>query len=363
MRNHRSACLVLLACTALLTAGCAGEKSAVKSDPAPVAIIEAPAVKEAAVKPAEPAAQPKPAAAPVASSSLGDPVAKFGTTVITRKELDRALSVLTAQNRIQAGSTPEEIKKAERSALDQLIFAELLYQQGLISPPADLDKQVEFKMSQNKAKFGSPAEFEAALQQSGVTEQELVEISRKDLVISSYIEKNIIPSITVTDEEIKKFYDDNKSGLAEEPQVKASHILIGVDAGATPQEKAKAKAKAEAILKEIKNGKDFAAAAKSDSTCPSKEQGGDLGFFGKGQMVPEFEKAAFALKPGEISEVVETQFGYHIIKVTEKKDAAAPKFDDIKEKIAIFLKGQKTQKAVFDYVTKLREETKVEILL
>jgi len=361
MRKKLSVYGISLACTAFLVAGCAGEKSALKSESAPVAVTEAPAVKEVTATPAEPAEQQKPV--PAASTSPEDAVAKIGSTVITRKELDRAFTVLVAQNRIQPGSTPEAIKEAQKAALDQLIFADLLYQQGLLSPPADLDKQVEFKMSQNKAKFGSPAEFEAALKESGVSEQELVEISRKDIVISSYIETKIVPAITVTDEEIKKFYDDNKAGLAEEPQVKASHILIGVDAAATPEVKAKAKEKAEAILKELKGGKDFAAAAKADSTCPSKEQGGDLGFFGKGQMVPAFEQAAFALKPGEMSEVVETQFGYHIIKLTEKKEATAPNFDELKEKIAVFLKGQKTQKAVFDYVSKLRKETKVEILL
>jgi len=268
-----------------------------------------------------------------------------------------------AQNRIQPGSTPEAVKEAQKAALDQLIFADLIYQQGLLSPPADLDKQIEFKMAQNKSKFASTAEFETALKDSGITEKDLTEISRKDIVISNYIEKEIVPSITVTDDEIKKFYDDNKAQLGEEPQVKASHILIGVDTAAAPEEKTKAREKAEALLKELKAGKDFAAAAKADSTCPSKEQGGDLGFFGKGQMVSAFEQAAFALQPGEISDVVETQFGYHIIKVTEKKDAEPPQFDEIKEKIAAFLKGQKTQKAVFDYVTKLRGESKVEILL
>ncbi len=292
-----------------------------------------------------------------------DPVAKVGTTTITRKELDRAVSILVAQNRIQPGSTPEAMKEAQKTALDQLIFADLIYQQGLQSPPADLDKQIEFKMAQNKSKFASPAEYEAALQASGITEKDLTEISRKDIVISNYIQTKIVPSITVTDEEAKKFYDENRAQLGEEPQIRVSHILIGVDAAATPEEKAKAREKAEAIRKEVKGGKDFAAAAKEDSTCPSKEQGGDLGFFGKGQMVPAFEQAAFALQPGEISEVVETQFGYHIIKLIDKKDTKPPAFAEIKEKITVFLKGQKTQKAVFEYVTKLRAESKVEILL
>lgn len=367
MRKSLSVYIILLGCAIFLAAGCAGEKSALKSEPAPLASKETPAVTEAAAitetaaKPADPVAAPL--IAPAIVTSPDDPVAKIGTTIITRKELDRAFSVLVAQNRIQPGSTPEAIKEAQKAALDQLIFADLIYQQGLLSPPADLDKQIEFKMAQNKSKFASPAEFEAALKDSDITEKDLTEISRKDIVISNYIETKIVPAITVTDEEIMKFYDENKGQLGEEPQVKASHILIGVDASATPEVKAKTREKAEAIRMEVKGGKDFAAAAKADSTCPSKEQGGDLGFFGKGQMVPAFEQAAFALQPGEISDVVETQFGYHIIKLTEKKDAEAPKFEEIKEKIAEFLKGQKTQKAVFDHVTKLRAESKVEILL
>lgn len=376
MRKSLSVYLISFGCATLLVAGCAGEKSALKNEPAQVvakeapvvtetpAITEAAAIKEPAVKQAEPAAtEPVAVTETAIATSPGDPVAKIGATIITRKELDRAFTVLVSQNRVQPGSTPEALKEAEKAALDQLIFAELIYQQGLLSPPADLDKQIEFKMAQNKSKFASPAEFEAALQSSGISEQDLAEISRKDIVISSYIESKIVPSITVTDEEAKAFYAENKAQIGEEPQVKASHILIGVDAAATPEEKAKAKEKAEAILKELKEGKDFAAAALADSSCPSKDQGGDLGFFGKGQMVPEFEQAAFSMKPGEMSDVVETQFGYHIIKLTDKKDGEPPTFDEIKEKITIFLKGQKTQKAVFEYVTKLRAESKVEILL
>ncbi|NVN99322.1 MAG: peptidylprolyl isomerase [Geobacteraceae bacterium] len=333
----------MLLCTALLAVNSTAETLPEKSVSAPAAAKE-PQAKPAAISPE-------------------DTVAKIDTTTITRKELDRALSVLVAQNRIQQGSTPEAMKEAQKSALEQLVFAELIYQQGMKVAPADLEKQVEFKMAQNKSKFGTPAEFEAALKDSAITENELAAISRKDIVITNYIETKIAPSIAVTDEEIKKFYEDNKAGLVEEPQVKASHILIGVDSAAAPVVKAEAKAKAEAILKELKGGKDFAEAAKANSTCPSKDQGGDLGFFGKGQMVPAFEQAAFSMKPGELSDVVETQFGYHIIKVTEKKESDPPKLEELKDKITAFLKGQKTQKAVFDHVTKLRKESKVEILL
>jgi len=325
-----------------------GVATAFTADKAPAPPVETKTEAKADTKPAK---------------SPADTVAKVGTIAISRAELDRALTVLTAQNRIQAGESPESRKQAESAALDQLIFAELIFQEGMKTPPADLEKQIEFKMSQNKGKFGSVAEFEAALKSAGMVEKELVEITRKDIVISNFVETKIVPTIKVTDDEVKSFYNENKEQLKEEPQVKASHILIGVDASASAEEKAKAKAKAEALLKEIKGGKDFAEAAKASSTCPSKEQGGDLGYFGKGQMVPPFEQAAFAMKVGDISDVVETQFGYHIIKLTDKKDGEAPKLEEIKEKISAFLKGQKTQKAVYDYVTKLRKDAKVEILL
>ncbi len=361
MNKRVTSCLLLTGFAFLLISGCAGENATLKSESTVPAVKETVAVKESDPKPSEPLRKDPPVE--TVKSTTGDPAAKVGSTTITRGELDRAMNILVAQNRIQPGTTPESLKEAQKAALDQLIFAELIYQEGLRTPPADLEKQIDFKMAQNKGKFGSPAQFEEALKSSGVTEKDLIEITRKDIVISNYIETKIASTIKISDEEIQNFYNENRERISEEPQVKASHILIGVDSSASAEIKAKAKEKAEAILKELKGGKDFAEAAKADSTCPSKNQGGDLGFFGKGQMVPEFEQAAFALKPGELSSVVETQFGYHIIKVTEKKESEPPKLEELKEKITAFLKGQKTQKAVYEYVTNLKKGAKIEILL
>ncbi|MRR07152.1 MAG: peptidylprolyl isomerase, partial [Deltaproteobacteria bacterium] len=116
------------------------------------------------------------------------------------------------------------------------------------------------------------------------------------------------------------------------------------------------------LLKRAKAGEDFAVLAKDNSTCPSAAQGGNLGYFGKGQMVPAFETAAFSLKSGEISEVVETQFGYHIIKVTDKKPAGTVPFAEAKNDIIEYLKTQKIQQDISKYVEKLRKEAKIEII-
>lgn len=295
-------------------------------------------------------------------SAPTDPVAKVNGTIITRLDLDRAVKVLVSQNRLPQPLPPESLKQAEEAALDQLISAELLYQAGRKTEIKDLDKQVDEKVSQNKAKFPSTEEFEKALKSVEMTEKDLKEFTRKDVVISNFIEKNIAEKTKVTEADAKKFYDDNPDKFKQEPSVKASHILCGVEASATAEEKKKAKEKAEALLKRIKAGEDFATLAKSESTCPSSKQGGDLGFFSKGQMVAPFEKAAFALKPGEVSDVVETQFGYHIIKLTEKKEGGTIKFDEVKEKIENYLKNLKIQKAIGEYLVELKGKAKIEKL-
>lgn len=315
----------------------------------------------AAAKPAaatKPAADTKPA---TTASSPSEVVATVNGTAITRAEMDRAMNFMLAQNRISSPLSAEEKKKAEAAVLDQLISAELLYQAGKKLEVKDIDKLVETQMTQGRARFPSPDAYDKALKASGLTEKDLKEFARKEIYINNLIEKQIASKVSVTDEEIKKFYDENKDKFKHEEAVQASHILVGTDPKATADDKKKAREKAEAILKRVKGGENFAEIAKKESTCPSSANGGDLGYFSKGQMVPAFESAAFALKPGEVSQVVETQFGYHIIKVTDKKQAGTDSFDDVKQKISGYLKAQEIQKGISEYVEKLRKEGKIDI--
>jgi peptidyl-prolyl cis-trans isomerase C len=289
-------------------------------------------------------------------------VAKVNGTSITRGELDRAMKVMLSQT--GGGSTlPVDQKKAaETAVLNQLVSAELLYQAGLKLEVKDIEKKVSAQINSAKAKFPSPAQFDKSLQENGITEKDLSEYARKEIYINNLIETQIASKVSVTDEEAKKFYDENPDKFKMPESVRASHILIGADAKATDADKKIAKEKAEALLKKVKGGEDFAKVAKENSTCPSSAQGGDLGFFTKGQMVPAFENVAFALKPGEISDVVETQFGFHIIKVVEHQPAKTVTYDEAKQKIIDYLKGQKIRKDISEYVEKLRKAGKVEIL-
>jgi peptidyl-prolyl cis-trans isomerase C len=297
----------------------------------------------------------------VAKPSPDEVLVRINGTPITRQEVDRAVKVMLAQSQIPEPVDPEIQKEAETAALEQLSAAELLYQEAAKVEVKDLDKQVAAKIAENRAKFKTEAEFEQALNSVNMTSKDMEEFTRKDLVISNYIQTKIVPKADVTEAEARKFYTDNLDKYFKKPEsARASHILIGVPQGASEEERKKAKEKAEGILKRIKAGEDFAAIAKSESSCPSSAQGGDLGKFTRGQMVPEFDAAAFALKPGQVSDVVETQFGYHIVKLTEKEEAKTESFEDVKPKIMEFLKQEKVQKAISDQVDALKKTAKIE---
>jgi peptidyl-prolyl cis-trans isomerase C len=147
-----------------------------------------------------------------------------------------------------------------------------------------------------------------------------------------------------TDEAMKKVYEDASKQITGEQEVHARHILVETED------------EAKAVAEELKKGADFAELAKKKSKDPGASDGGDLGFFTKDQMVPEFSAVAFALEPGKVSDPVKSQFGWHIIKVEEKRNRKAPDFDQVKAQIETYV----TRKAQADYVAKLREAAKVE---
>jgi peptidyl-prolyl cis-trans isomerase C len=289
-------------------------------------------------------------------------VARVNGVAISALELMRANKVMLSGQRGSALSADQQ-KEFEKQALNQLISAELLYQAAQKLEIKDIEKQIDDKLAQGKAKFQNEQDFAKAMKELEMDEKTLRDYTRRDLLITSFIEKTIVPKVTVSEEDSRKFYTDNPDKFTKAEAVKASHILLGVDQKASAEDKKTAREKAEKLRKELLGGADFAAMAKTNSTCPSNQQGGDLGFFGKGQMVPAFETAAFALKPGEISDVVETQFGYHIIKLTEKKPAEKVDFKEARPRIDEFLKNQKVGAAVNDFLTEARKTAKIETLL
>jgi len=165
---------------------------------------------------------------------------------------------------------------------------------------------------------------------------------RKRLIVETYLKKKVEKEAQISDEEMKKFYDENKDKFKAGDQVKASHILV------------KTEKEASDILAQLKGGAKFEDLAKKFSTDSTASKGGDLGWFPKGAMVPEFDKVAFSLKEGEMSGIVKTQFGFHIIKVTGKRPAGITPFEEVKDQIKSNLLPAKQQ----EIFTKMKEEMK-----
>jgi len=263
------------------------------------------------------------------------------------------------------GKQPDEkeMPAMKQKVLDSLITRELLKQEvekrGIKADEAEVNAQLEAIK-----KGSSPEDFAKSLKQMNITEQDLKDNIASQLAIKKLIETDLGPKVAVTPEEAKAFYDGNPEVFKTPPMVRASHILVKVDKDATPEQKAKALDKMKGIQKRLQNGEDFAKVATEVSDCPSKEKGGDLNFFQKGQMVPPFEKAAFAMQPGQTSDIVETEFGYHIIKMTDKKDQTTVTFEEIKPRIEQHLKNEKMTRQEFPkYVEALKSKAKIEILV
>lgn len=310
---------------------------------------------------AEPAAKKEGIAATSQSalSPYQGAVARVNGSAIDAVELRRAKRVL-----LRGQTAPADQQAAlDKQALEQLISAELLYQAAAKLEVKDLDKQIDAKVAMGKARFKDEQGFKKAINDLEMEEKDLREYTRRDLLISNFVETTFAAKTVVSDTETRAFYDKNLDKFTQEETVRASHILIGFDDKATADDKKKAREKAEKLKKELAGGADFATLAKGNSTCPSSQQGGDLGFFGKGQMVPAFEKAAFALKTGEVSDIVETQFGFHIIKLVEKKAAAKTEYGVVKTRIEEYLKGLKVNEAVQKYIEDAKKTAKIEVFL
>jgi peptidyl-prolyl cis-trans isomerase C len=293
-----------------------------------------------------------------------DKVAMVNGTVITRSEYDTELSRFERQMAM-SGQAPDPTQASDMKGrvLDGLIDRELLKQQckkqGITVTDSDVDQQVAVL----KQKFGNEKEFTDTLAKMNLTEADLKSQLRQDLAIKKLIDQQIASKVTITPEEMKAFYDSHPEFFKAPERVRASHILIKVEPTASDADKAKAKERIVAIQERLKKGEDFATVAKETSECPSGANGGDLDYFQKGQMVGPFEDAAFTLKPGTVSDIVETQFGYHLIKVTDKKDASTVAYDEIKAKIEEYMKQQKVTEQLTQYLAQLKKDAKIETFM
>lgn len=287
-------------------------------------------------------------------------VGSVNGVAIPRSEFDAELEQIKMrylqQGRDLSGPELEKIKDA---VLEILINRELLFQESQRVGIQPEEREVAEQLDAIKKRFPSEAEFKKTLDEMNFQEKDITGHIRKALSIQKLIDQEIINKIQISDQANKEYYDQNPKEFKQPEQVKAGHILVKVEPDASNEKKAEAREKIEGIQKKLKEGEEFSALAKEHSEDPSAPQGGDLGYFRRGQMVKPFEDAAFGLKVDEISGIVETPFGYHLIKVYEKMPERTIGYPEVKGKITEYLKQEKAKAEVQFFVKKLKDKAEI----
>jgi peptidyl-prolyl cis-trans isomerase C len=327
------------------------------------------AVVPAAMAADSPATSPAPAAAKSSdkvSALFEDKViVKAKGFEIKRSQLDEEVIRVKAQLSAQGQPvTPERVAMLEQGVLEQLVGLQILTGKATDPDRAAGKELAEKRFEDIKKRLGSDEVINMKLKAEGITKEELMRKWSQQATAETVVRREL--GVNVSDEDVKKFYDENPTKFEQPEMVRASHILLSTrDAQQKelpPEQKAEKRKTMDSVLKRAKAGEDFAKLAKEFSEDPgSKENGGEY-TFGRGRMVPEFEAAAFSLSPGQISDVVTTQFGYHIIKLSEKLPPKKIELASVSKDVKEMLTQQALQQKLPDYMKKIKDEAAVEIV-
>lgn len=294
-------------------------------------------------------------------SKSNDVIAVVNGTFLSRADFDREMNRVMMQI-IQRGRSPESFNatQLEKEVLESMINRELLIQESRTKNIQVTEKEINDYYEKVRSQYSTEDEFKKALADMNLSEADIRNKIKDEIVFQRFIDTQFVQKVTISDKELEDFYEKHPEMFKQPEQVRARHILIKVDAKATDEEKAQAKKKLLEIEERLKKGEDFPTLAKEFSQCPSAAQEGDLGYFGRGQMVKPFEDAAFSLKPGQMSSIVETPFGYHLINVIDKKPETTLALSDVKEDLQRFLKQRKVREVIGVHVEKRKKDAKIE---
>ncbi len=282
--------------------------------------------------------------------------------VIQEEEVNRGL--LYHQQRLLATTgqvvRPEMMMEARKMIVENLINRELLYQLSQKKPIVIDDAQVNEQLDRLKKQYPDEQVYKDSLAEDHLSEDALKSQIKMSLAVQQVVEKEFGGNLDVSEGEVKAFYDGNPQYFTEPEAIRASEILIKVDSKAEAAKKEEARKKLVDIQKRLQKGEDFAILAKDFSQSASATQGGDLGMLPRGSMPKAFDDAAFSLKPGEVSNVVETELGFHLIKVHEKRPEKIVPFKEVEERIRQHLANQKLKQRVDEYLNEEKKTAKIE---
>jgi peptidyl-prolyl cis-trans isomerase C len=290
-----------------------------------------------------------------------EPVATINGEAITKGQFQAQVDRNLARYRSQGNQLPPGIEqRIQESVLRRMIDDKVIAQKAAASKITITDAEVQTKFEEHKARFRTEEAFNDYLKRSNNTEANMKEDLRRNLLRDRVVETLSGP-MEVSTEEVTKYFNENIERYKEKEQIRASRILIRLDANATDADKKAAQKEAKKVLAMVqKSGADFEAVAKEQSKGPEAGRGGDLGWFSRGRMPPEFETVAFALEANKISGLVQTQQGYEIIKVWEKKAERQRPLEEVQENIKNTLLARMKNDKRREVLRTLKNDAKVE---
>lgn len=298
---------------------------------------------------------------PAAFCSNGPAVARVNGEEISQLRLERYFVEYLEDQGRALGSirNPKAYKQLRKAALDALIDKELLWQEAVKRGVVVSDAAVQSQVDQTRQAFGGAEVFARRLEDAGFDEATYIEYTRRDLAAQQMFAE--LTKVSEPDEkEVQAFFTEHRAEMNRPEQVQARHILIKVPQGAQASTVDAARLRLEAMRTSINEGADFASVARAGSEDASASEGGDLGYFSRGRMLPEFEAAAFALAPGAVSEPVRTAVGWHLIYVQNRMEAADVTQEQGLDMVRAYLARQKQVQARLQALAQLRSSNRIE---
>jgi peptidyl-prolyl cis-trans isomerase C len=319
-------------------------------------------------KPADtPPAPAAPGAAPAAAAPAAEPTNSIVLTIdgTAIMENDVREMMISRYGRQLQQMPPEQLAMVQQQ-MQQMILTDLISKTLLLNAAEKegykaTDEDVAKEIEEISKRIPEGQSFEEFAKSAGVDIKRIKEQIADDTKIRKLIDVVTKDVEKPGEEKVKKYYDEHPDEFSQKEMVAASHILLSTQEASDENAIAAVKAEADKLKEQLgkEDGKTFEELATAHSDCPSKAQGGSLGEFGRGQMVPEFEKAAFTQKIGEVGAPIKTQFGYHLIKVTDKKEAKTTPYAEVQEELASSLFEQAKGKEVQSYLTQLRSNANI----
>jgi peptidyl-prolyl cis-trans isomerase C len=297
----------------------------------------------------------------IPAAALPKPVAKVNDTVLTESDIEDALNEIMPAGVFHGGFSSKKREEYRPQAFDKMIEKELFYQEAVKKGLKVDEGVIAAERDKTIKRLGGNKKYKAALKRADFTDEQYRERLKKKQLVKRFITVEIKDKARPTDEEIKNYYRKNKKNFMRPGARKLTHILISVKPEATAEERKLKKAQAQEVIDRITAGEDMSDVAWNHSMGPYRVKGGDMGLVHRGRLYPDLEKEVFQLEPGRLSGIIETIYGYHVVRVEEVKPQEQMRLEDVYQSVQKELTEKKEKQLQEALTARLRGNAQIEV--